>query len=149
MEGDDVVYILLLFTTIVLGEGVRRLDNAHLKQSVGTSIGIAIVLIVSGFHILHCVAVVAVNALIVTFISPKYTRDPFLNFINSFNSYFFFRYCHGLSFGFSFLYLLFFRFTTSFGLPRVPSHTNAIQMLLTLKVQLLNTFLTGTLFQWF
>ncbi|KAK4029280.1 Lysophospholipid acyltransferase 7 [Daphnia magna] len=114
MLSDDVIYFLLLLTTIGLGEVIRRFDNAKLKQNVASIIGFTIIFIVSGFHSLHCVLTAAVNAFIICFVSPKY--------------------CHGLSFGFSFAYLLFFRFTTVFGLPQVPSHTNAIQMLLTLRM---------------
>ncbi|XP_057365709.1 lysophospholipid acyltransferase 7-like [Daphnia carinata] len=114
MIWDDVIYLLLLLSTIGLGEVIRRFDNAKLKQNVASIIGFAIVFIVSGFHSLHCVLTATVNAFIICFVSPKY--------------------CHGLSFGFSFAYLLFFRFTTVFGFPQVPSHTNAIQMLLTLRM---------------
>ncbi|XP_046654481.1 lysophospholipid acyltransferase 7-like [Daphnia pulicaria] len=114
MLWDDVIYLFLLLATIGLGEVLRRFDNANIKQSISTAIGFAIVFIVSGFHTLHCVLTAAVNALIIRYVSPKF--------------------CHGLSFGFSFTYILFFRFTTVFGLPEVPSHTNAIQMLLTLRM---------------
>lgn len=45
-----------------------------------------------------------------------------------------FRKCHIYSFLFSFLYLFFFRTTIYFGIPYPPSHTNLIQMMLTLKL---------------
>lgn len=46
----------------------------------------------------------------------------------------FFRQCHLVSFIFSFMYLFFFRSTAYFGIPYPPSHTNLIQMILTLKL---------------
>lgn len=79
MEGDDVIYLLLLLVTIALGEAFRRLDNAKAKQSVGTSIGIAIVLVVSGFHVLHCAFTTAVNAVIICFVSPKYSISYYIS----------------------------------------------------------------------
>lgn len=42
--------------------------------------------------------------------------------------------CHLISFAFSFAYLLFFRITEHFGIPYPPTHTNLIQMMLTLKL---------------
>ena len=44
------------------------------------------------------------------------------------------RKCHILSFIWCFGYLVFFRTTHYFGLPMVPPHSNAVQLLLTLKV---------------
>lgn len=71
MEGDDVIYLCLLLLTIAVGEFIRRLDNAPLKQTVGTAIGIIVVFIVSGFHILHCLVTAIINAVIICFVSPK------------------------------------------------------------------------------
>lgn len=71
MLWDDVIYFLLLLTTIGLGEVIRRFDNAKLKQNFASIIGFAIVFIVSGFHSLHCVLTTAVNAFIICFFSPK------------------------------------------------------------------------------
>ena len=68
---DDLIYLLLVLTTIGFGEVLRRFSNANSKQSVATAVGFAIVFIVSGFHTLHCVLTAAVNALIILFVSPK------------------------------------------------------------------------------
>ena len=78
METDDVIYLLLLVTTIAVGEFIRRLDSAQLKQTIATAIGIAIVFIVSGFHIFHCVVTAVINALIICFVSPRYINISFL-----------------------------------------------------------------------
>nr|CAD7199260.1 unnamed protein product [Timema douglasi] len=45
-----------------------------------------------------------------------------------------FRSCHLYSFIFQFIYLAFFRTTSYFGIPDAPSHTNLVQMILTLKL---------------
>lgn len=50
------------------------------------------------------------------------------------NIYIFYRSCHVSVFFFSFLYLFFFRSTIYFGIPYPPSHTNLVQMMLTLKI---------------
>nr|CAD7567533.1 unnamed protein product [Timema californicum] len=42
--------------------------------------------------------------------------------------------CHLYSFIFQFIYLAFFRTTSYFGIPDAPSHTNLVQMILTLKL---------------
>ncbi|CAG2065149.1 unnamed protein product, partial [Timema podura] len=47
---------------------------------------------------------------------------------------FVFRSCHLYSFIFQFIYLAFFRTTSYFGIPDAPSHTNLVQMILTLKL---------------
>ncbi len=49
--------------------------------------------------------------------------------------FYLFRSAPALSLGWTFLYLLFFRLVTWFGLPQPTPFANAIQLLLTLKVQ--------------
>ena len=71
MLWDDVIYLFLLLTTIGLGEVLRRIDNAKIKQNIAASVGLTIVFIVSGFHTLHCVLTTAVNALIICFFPSK------------------------------------------------------------------------------
>lgn len=71
MLWDDIIYLFLLLTTIGLGEVLRRIDNAKIKQNIATSVGLTIVFIVSGFHTLHCVLTTAVNALIIRFFPSK------------------------------------------------------------------------------
>ena len=50
------------------------------------------------------------------------------------NMFFFSRKCHIASFVWCFGYIVFFRTTHYLGLPMVPAHANAVQLLLTLKV---------------
>ena len=114
--SDDVIYGGLLVLSIPLGHAVKTLAGYHRqrKQLVSTLCGVLIVISVSGFHALHSVLSTLVNCLLVKFIGP--------------------RFCHIASFIWCFGYILFFRTTTYFGLPTIPPHANAIQLLLTLKL---------------
>lgn len=71
MNLDDVIYLSLLIFSIAFGYVYRPIRNAEKKKLVGTAAGIFIILVVSGFHILHNVIVVLANAFIVLFISPR------------------------------------------------------------------------------
>ncbi|KAL0278376.1 UNVERIFIED_CONTAM: hypothetical protein PYX00_000211 [Menopon gallinae] len=114
MEWDDVIYLSLLIFTIVFGHYFRNLHDEVLKKRVSTTIGFAIVLLVSGKHALHPVICVFINSYIITRLDK--------------------RFCHACSFCFTFAYLIFFRTTAYVGIPYAPSHTNMIQMVLTLKL---------------
>ncbi|KAK7872885.1 hypothetical protein R5R35_006751 [Gryllus longicercus] len=114
MEWDDVIYLTMLFISIGLGHYFQKITDKNVKKWSATIIGILLVFVVSGRHILHPLVCTLVNALIVTFISKKS--------------------CHIVSFVFQFLYLLFFRSTVYFGIPYPPPHTNLVQMMLTLKL---------------
>ncbi|KAG8181101.1 hypothetical protein JTE90_003150 [Oedothorax gibbosus] len=113
MMLDDIVYISLLCSSVALGPIIRTVPNVVHRQWFSTIAGFVIVLIVSGTHAFHSIFVTLVNALIIQFVKSK---APVASAI------------------FSFTYLAFFRSTHYFGLPIVPPHTNAIQMILTLKM---------------
>ncbi|XP_015925006.1 lysophospholipid acyltransferase 7 [Parasteatoda tepidariorum] len=110
---DDIIYISLLCISVILGPVIRNVPNPYQRQVLSTSAGFIIVFIVSGFHVVHSVLVTLINAIILQFFKKK---------------------CHIYSAIFSFGYLAFFRSTHYFGLPIPPPHTNAIQMILTLKM---------------
>lgn len=115
MDWDDVVYLLLLFSSIGFGYIYPSLGaNVAQRKWIGTATGLAVVLLVSGIHVIHSFITFAVNAAIIL-VFPK-------------------RICALVSFIFSFLYLFFFRSTEYFGIPYPPGHTNLIQMMLTLKL---------------
>jgi lysophospholipid acyltransferase 7 len=114
MNFDDVVYLSLLFFSIGFGYYYRTIRDKDVKRNVGTLVGLLLTLIVSGVHIVHSFVTVFVNTLIILYVPKKQ--------------------CHLVSFTFSFLYLLFFRSTIYFGIPYPPSHTNLVQMMLTLKL---------------
>ncbi|KAK9885176.1 hypothetical protein WA026_010685 [Henosepilachna vigintioctopunctata] len=114
MNYDDIVYVSLLLFSILFGKFYRSIQNLHVRKIVGTLVGLLIVYVVSGFHIIHALFTFLVNAIIIRNINPKI--------------------CHKVSFVFSFLYLFFFRTTSYFGIPYPPAHTNLVQMILTLKI---------------
>lgn len=116
MSTDDIIYLLLLFGSIGISYWYRTLYKSDVSQRkwIGTAIGVAVVLFVSGIHILHILISGAICSAIILLL-PK-------------------RIIHLASFGFMFTYLMFFRMTNYFGIPSPPGQTNLIQMMLTLKI---------------
>ncbi|XP_013400325.1 lysophospholipid acyltransferase 7 [Lingula anatina] len=114
LTADDFIYATLLIISVFCGTFIKQTKDARHKQLLSSTIGAGMVLVVCGFHLLHSFITALVNALLVLWISP--------------------RYCHIVSFMWCFGYLTFFRTTHYFGLPKVPSHSNAVQLLLTLKM---------------
>ncbi|XP_074027578.1 membrane bound O-acyltransferase domain containing farjavit [Leptinotarsa decemlineata] len=114
MNLDDMIYLSLLFFSMGLGVYYRKISNVENKKKIGAAVGFLIVFIVSGFHTLHVLISTIINACIILYADK--------------------RKCHIYTFAFSFLYLFFFRTTAFFGIPYPPSHTNLVQMMLTLKI---------------
>ncbi|XP_045138233.1 lysophospholipid acyltransferase 7-like [Portunus trituberculatus] len=114
MKGDDIVYLSLLAASIGFGQVYRRIEDIETKKWIGTVVGIIVTVVVSGWHTLHPLFLTAANILILIYVSKSL--------------------CHIVSFWFSFGYLLFFRLSHYVGLDMVPSHTNAVQMMITLKL---------------
>ncbi|KAL7739461.1 hypothetical protein ACLKA6_011326 [Drosophila palustris] len=114
MSLDDVIYVICLLGCIGAGSYVKKIRDETQRKTVCSVLGILVVVIVSGFHSLHCVISVALGTASVLLVHPSK--------------------CHLTTFGVMFGYLVFFRLVYLFGLPAVPGHTNMIQMLLTLKV---------------
>ncbi|XP_030376964.1 lysophospholipid acyltransferase 7 [Scaptodrosophila lebanonensis] len=114
MSIDDVIYVICLLACIGAGSYVKKIRNESQRKLLSTSLGILVVVIVSGFHSLHCAISVALGSASVLLVHPSK--------------------CHLVTFVVMFGYLVFFRLVDLFGLPSVPGHTNMIQMILTLKV---------------
>lgn len=114
MDFDDIIYIVLLLLCIAFGRIYREIKDGESKKWIGSALGVLMIFSVSGFHIWHSICTFLVNAAIILLVPQSH--------------------CHLVSFGFSFLYLLFFRSTIYFGIPYPPGHTNMIQMILTLKL---------------
>lgn len=114
MNADDIVYLSLLLASIAFGQLYRQLKCQEARKWVGTSVGLGLIVIVSGIHILHPLFLTGTNILIL-FCTKKSV-------------------CHFVSFGWSFMYLLFFRVCHYMGLEMPPAHTNAVQMMITLKL---------------
>ncbi|XP_065158479.1 lysophospholipid acyltransferase 7 [Atheta coriaria] len=114
MDFQDIVYLSLLIFSVIFGHFYRQIEDLQQRKRIGTIIGILIVLVVSGFHIIHNLVFFLINAAIILYWDK--------------------RQCHLVSIVFSFAYLLFFRTTEYFGIPYPPSHTNLVQMMLTLRI---------------
>lgn len=116
---DDVVYLGVLVSSIAVGKLVRLIpletsQGIQLRRWSSTLIGIVFAFLVSGFHVLHLFLQIFTNALIIKLLPH--------------------RICHLVSLGVCFAYLFIFRFSQQLSLPIPPAHTNAIIMILTLKM---------------
>jgi len=119
---DDIAYVAILLGSIGLGPLLRLVppecngnDVTFIKRKrLSTLLGLVIASLVSGWHILHLLIQAAGNMLILKILSP--------------------RSCHLVSLAWCFTYLMFFRLSSSIGLPSPPPHTNAVIMILTLKL---------------
>ncbi|KAH8263179.1 hypothetical protein KR044_005521 [Drosophila immigrans] len=114
MSLDDVIYVICLLACIGAGNYVKKIRDETQRKTLCSVLGILVVVVVSGFHSLHCAISVVLGTACVLLAHPSQ--------------------CHLVTFGVMFGYLVFFRLVYLFGLPAVPGHTNMIQMLLTLKV---------------
>lgn len=114
MNFDDIVYLICLITCIYFGNTYRKIKDSEQQKIVGTSLGVLILFIVSGFHIFHCYVSFGLCAVAITQCPTKKV--------------------HVIAFAIMFGYLIFFRTVHYFNLPTVPGHTNMIQMILTLKM---------------
>ncbi|XP_063223459.1 lysophospholipid acyltransferase 7 isoform X1 [Bacillus rossius redtenbacheri] len=114
MNNDDLIYASLLLFSITFGYFIRLFKERELRKWVSTLVGLLLVFVVSGFHIVHPLICTLINALII--VNMDKTT------------------CAKYSFAFQFGYLAFFRTTEYFGIPYPPAHTNLVQMVLTLKL---------------
>lgn len=114
MDWDDIVYLSLLFFSIVFGSVFRQIEDKCMKRNVATLLGTVITLIASRTHFWHPLLFTIANIFIIKYLNK--------------------RIIHIVSFTFSFAYLIFFRNTVLFGIPYPPAHLNLIQMLMTLKL---------------
>jgi len=118
--SDDVLYIGILIGSILSGNLVRKvplkLDSSQLnpRKWLSTFLGIIFAYLVSGNAIGHIFLLITLNVFIYKLSDPKK--------------------CQILSLVVSFLYLVLFRLSERLGLPVPPAHTNAIIMILTLKL---------------
>jgi len=119
---DDILYVSLLLVSIACGKLIRQIPpeikdgskDFTRRRFASTVFGITIAALVSGFAILHLFVITIINCFIILYTSYKS--------------------CHLVSLVVSFAYLIFFRLCGSLGFPPPPPHTNAIIMILTLKL---------------
>ncbi|KAB5586652.1 hypothetical protein PHYPO_G00004130 [Pangasianodon hypophthalmus] len=112
MSPDELVYLGILTASIPVGVLFRYL-SPPVKQGAALSLGLLLTIATSGIHTLHSLCTVLGTWLI---IRVNWRKAP------------------NLSLGWTFLYLLFFRMVTWFGLTAPSPFANAIQLLLTLKM---------------
>uniref|UniRef100_A0A8C5R0X6 Leukocyte receptor cluster member 4 n=1 Tax=Leptobrachium leishanense TaxID=445787 RepID=A0A8C5R0X6_9ANUR len=112
MSPDELTYLAILLCSIPVGFLFKN-ASPHVKQYGGATVGILLMLATCDIHIVHSVITILGTWLILK-ISP--------------------RSCHFLALGWTFSYLLFFRTVTYFELPSPTPFTNAVQLLLTLKL---------------
>jgi len=115
---DDVIYLGLLISSILVGTFLRppNLPSSSIaaRKWLSSAIGLAIVFLVSGLHGLHCFAALALQVLLIA-VAPTSRL-------------------HAFSFLAQFAYLIFFRTCDHVGLPTPPAHTNAVMMIMTIKL---------------
>ncbi|CAG9786223.1 unnamed protein product [Diatraea saccharalis] len=111
---NDIIYLLLLLTSVAIGPFYRTINKIRAKKWIGSLIGILIIVIVSGYNAIHPLLSACLGVILI-----KLTTV---------------RYCHVFTFFFMFAYLFFFRLADKFGLPLPSGQTNLIQMIIVLRV---------------
>lgn len=120
---DDIAYVGILLGSIGLGPLLRLVPPEPgnggsitfvRRKRLSTFLGLVIASLVSGWHVIHLLIQAAGNMVILKSLHPSR--------------------CHLVSLFWCFSYLLFYRLSWMFGLPSSPPHTNAVIMILTLKL---------------
>lgn len=112
MSPDELTYLAILLSSIPVGFLFKN-ASPHVKQYGGAAVGVLLTLATCHVHVVHSVITILGTWLILK-LSP--------------------RSCHFLVLGWTFSYLLFFRTVTYFEIPVPTPFTNAVQLLLTLKL---------------
>ncbi|KAJ7340403.1 Lysophospholipid acyltransferase 7 [Desmophyllum pertusum] len=114
MSTTDILYLSMLLGSIPLGHLVKISGSPARKQFLCTAAGICLGMALVGvWGILHSFVTILGTYLIVVSLGP--------------------RRCEWVAFLYVFGYLFFFRTCTYFGFEKPPAHSNAIQLLVTLR----------------
>ncbi|CAF4240090.1 unnamed protein product [Rotaria magnacalcarata] len=119
--SDEVIYVCLLLVSIPIGFLFKNSRHANFKAYSSTLIGFIFALIVCRWDVLHSLVTTSVTCLILAGVTARYV--------------------HIATFVWCFSYLLYFRTTDLFSIRLPVAHSNAIQLMLTLK-------LVGIAFEW-
>ncbi|EDO40083.1 predicted protein, partial [Nematostella vectensis] len=115
MSGEDILYLLILILSIPYGYFVKISGSPARKQFLSTLAGVGLSLALLGpWGIWHSLTAVIGAYLIVASLGP--------------------RRCQWVAFLFVFGYLFFFRTCTYFGFKKPPMQSNAVQLLVTLRL---------------
>lgn len=112
MSPNETIYLAVLLASIPIGFFFKK-GGLQVKQLGGAAVGLVLTLATCNIHTLHSLVTILGTWFIIN-ISP--------------------RACHYLTLGWTFSYLLFFRTVVTFGFPEPTPFTNAVQLLLTLKM---------------
>ncbi|XP_015269915.1 PREDICTED: lysophospholipid acyltransferase 7 [Gekko japonicus] len=112
MSPEEITYLTVLLISIPIGFLFKK-GGLRTKKFGGAAAGLLLVLATCHIHALHSLVTILGTWLIIS-LSP--------------------RSCHYLTLGWTFSYLLFFRTVAFFRFPDPTPYTNAIQLLLTLKM---------------
>ncbi|CAF3740763.1 unnamed protein product [Adineta steineri] len=112
--SDEVIYVCLLLLSIPIGFLFKDSRHTNFKAWSSTLIGFLFALIVCRWDIFHSLITTAVTCLILASVTARYV--------------------HIATFIWCFSYLLFFRTMDFFSMRLPVSHSNAIQLMLTLKL---------------
>lgn len=69
---DDVIYVFLLITSILIGKYYKQIEDVNKQKWIGTGIGLLIIFIVSGLHILHIIISTFICSLIILYVNKRF-----------------------------------------------------------------------------
>ncbi|CAK1547128.1 unnamed protein product [Leptosia nina] len=111
---NDIIYLSLLLFGVFIGPYYRKIQAVEAKKWGGTTIGLTLILVVSGYSAVHPILSASLGILAIKASTLKY--------------------CHIVTFFFMFGYLFFFRLADKFGFSLSSGHTNLIEMIIVLRV---------------
>ncbi|XP_041362326.1 lysophospholipid acyltransferase 7-like [Gigantopelta aegis] len=112
--SDDTIYGAILIFSIIFGVFIKSVKGLEQKKYLSSSVGLVTILLICRIHTIHSVVTVVGSCVILKLTS--------------------FRWCHVVMFVWCFGYLAFFRTVHWFGLPMPNPLSNAVQLLLTLRM---------------
>lgn len=111
---NDIIYLSLLLSSVVVGPYYRSIPTILLKKWTGTLLGLILIVTVSGYSAIHPILSATIGILAIKASTV--------------------RFCHIVTFFFMFGYLVFFRLADKFGFSLSSGQTNLIEMIIVLRV---------------
>lgn len=71
MDYDDIIYLAILLSCIGFGYFYREIKDVNQKKQIGTAVGLLVILLVSGVHIIHILVTFLINAVIILLVSKR------------------------------------------------------------------------------